>query len=164
MASHFNKENHSPTAPNLLPRERKLSAKQAAANKNAQEVANQKKLKKQLQAARIKKRALAKKASAIVEHTGDSKQIRELKGKVSTLQYYLQYLTQPQARVHQAELECDAAERQAKLTLAHRSPTPTATQPDSIPRPRNFSKVTVGLLRQHLGLDGAEHKNEWLRI
>jgi hypothetical protein len=69
-------------------------------------------------------------------------------------------LFQPQARVHQAELERNAAER----ALERHSPTPTATQPDSIPRPSNLSKVTVRLLRQHLDLEGAEHKKDWLCI
>ncbi|KAF9455330.1 hypothetical protein BDZ94DRAFT_1303116 [Collybia nuda] len=125
MACHSNKENHPLITSRLPPCQRKLSTKKSKANKNAQEAATGKQLKKQLQTARAKKQALAKKASAIVERTGDSKEVHDLK-----------------ARVHQAELERNAAEHQAELAFACRSSTHTTTQPESIPHPHNLSKVT----------------------
>lgn len=83
MAS-FDKEN-SPITSTLPSRHRKFSSRKAEANNNVREAAKAKQLKKQLQAARAKKRASVKQAGAIVERAGDSKEVRDLKGKLLTV-------------------------------------------------------------------------------
>lgn len=85
MARRSNKENHSPPPSKLLSRRRKLSSKKSEANENAEEAVKAKQIKKQLQAARAKKRTSVKKAGAIVERANDSKEVRELKGELSTV-------------------------------------------------------------------------------
>jgi hypothetical protein len=77
-----NKENCPPTTSKLLCRQQKLSTKKSEAHKNVQEAAKAKQVKKQLQVAQAKKRALVKKASVIIECAGDSKEVCKLKGKL----------------------------------------------------------------------------------
>lgn len=80
--------------------------------------------------------------------TEDSKEVRELKYEPLIVYFQHRCLILTSSRI------C--------FFLIHTAQT--ATQPDSISRPRNLLKVTVGLLRQHLGLEGTDHKMECLRI
>ncbi|KAL1754434.1 hypothetical protein FB107DRAFT_215781 [Schizophyllum commune] len=107
---------------------------EAARQRARKEKAEKKKRKQMRRAERARRLA--------VEQEGDGEELRKVREAL--------------ARVTQ---ERDAAvEANSNLHNPPPSPSPTA---DSIRRPHRVSNVTIEEIREHLGLDGQEHKSEW---
>ncbi|KAF8874340.1 hypothetical protein BD779DRAFT_1678771 [Infundibulicybe gibba] len=95
-------------------------------------------------------RAQNRTAATTVEQAGDSDEVQQLK-----------------ALLHTAQAERAAAEQELSTIQAQleRHDASTSSVDDgSIPRPSRINSVTIALLRQHMDLEGPEHKIEWDRM